>query len=45
MKQEVDLPTKYRIKQVILMKQDVDLPTKYRIKQVILMKQEGNFYI
>jgi len=40
MKQEVDLPTKYRITQVILMKQEVDLPTKYRITQGILMKQE-----
>jgi len=40
MKQEVDLPTKYRITQVILMKQEVDLPKRYRITQVVLMKQE-----
>ena len=43
MKQEVDLPTRYRIKQVILMKQEVDLPTRYRITHVILMKQRGRF--
>ena len=40
MKQEVDLPTRYRITQVILMKQEVDLPTRYIITHVILMKQE-----
>jgi hypothetical protein len=29
MKQEVDLPTRFRITHVILMKQEVDLPTRY----------------
>ena len=43
MKQEVDLPTKYIITQVILMKQEVDLPTRFRITHVILMKQRGRF--
>jgi hypothetical protein len=40
MKQEVDLPTRYRFTQVILMKQEVDSPTRYIITHVILMKQE-----
>jgi len=42
-KQDVDLPTRYRITQVILMKQEVDLTTRYRITHVILMKQRGRF--
>jgi hypothetical protein len=39
MKQEVDLPTKYIITQVILMKQEVDLPTRYRITQPLVSSE------
>jgi hypothetical protein len=34
MKQEEDLPTRYRITHAILMKQEVDLPTKVNLPLV-----------